>query len=538
MFHKRGPFNPTACFATSEIWAVGDNTNGQLGDLTVVDKTSPIQVSGYSWQDVASGICFALATCNDGTLWSWGLNTNGQLGQNARSHRSSPVQIPGTSWQSVSAGASHSLATRNDGTLWAWGLAASGQLGDNTIAAKSSPVQIPGTDWAVIDASSCNTLALRTDNTLWAWGDNTLGQLGQNNRVHRSSPTQIPGTTWCSLSVGGSSAAIKTDNTLWMWGNNTAGQLGQSDVARRSSPTQIPGTDWCSVKTALNHTLALKTDNTLWSWGNNANGRLGINSVSARSSPVQIPGTDWCEIFTLSNGDVSFAKRTDGTLWAWGLNTAGLLGDATITSKSSPTQIPGTGWKNVNASSTNTYLMKNDVVINGTYDGNDLGNVWANDSNTILITPSTTAEFNDDLYARDFRFCMGPKSKIIEANVITRIKSTSSGGNLYGGTSNGWYKIQLIDNNGDIGSDLGDKSASGWSNSWSERFAKISNPSITPSQVTSNTFGVRLGALSTGSPVPIMCIDSVHISLTTENSANAVSQGSQLWQWNNIGDVI
>lgn len=539
MFHKRGSFNPTACRETSELWGTGNNTNGQLGQLDRLNRSDLTQVSGSSWREVATGLCFELATCADGTLWAWGLNAGGQLGQLDRNHRSSPTQIPGTTWQKVAGGTGHSLAMKSDGTLWSWGANSAGQLGQNDLVNKSSPVQVPGTDWLEINATSTNSSAIKSDNTLWVWGTNTDGQLGQSNRVHRSSPVQIPGTTWCLITNGPVSASIKTDNTLWMWGKNNNGQLGQSDRVSRSSPVQVPGTTWISVKTGVNHTLALKSDGTLWAWGDSTFGQLGLNDRTRYSSPVQIPGTTWCEIFALTNGTSSFAKRTDGTLWAWGENSGGQLGIGNITNISSPVQIPGTDWKDVQSSSDNTFLIKDYVTINGTYDANNLANIWANDSSYILFNPSNNYDLNDELYARDFRFCMGPKSKIIQANVITRINSEGEiFTGIYGGTSNGWYKIQLIDNNGDIGPDIGSKSSSGFSNQWADRFAKIDNPGLTPSQVMANTFGVKLGALSNGSPAPSVCIDSVHISLTTENSANSVTQGSQFWQWNNLGDVI
>ncbi len=539
MNHDRGSNLVTvACSLGCELWMTGCNTSGQLGQLNVASRSSPVQVGGITWAYDAVGTCYTLASCSDGTLWAWGLNASGQLGDNTVVNKSSPVQIPGTTWTNVDAGISFSAAKRSDGTLWAWGLNTNGQLGDSTVAAKSSPIQIPGTTWTKISMNGANSSALRSDGTLWTWGVNTNGQLGQLNVAAKSSPVQVAGTTWCEISTGTTSFALKTDNTLWAWGLNANGQLGQSNVASRSSPVQIPGTTWCDVVSGLTYALALRTDNTLWSWGNNANGQLGLNDRAHRSSPTQIPGTTWCEIFPVSQTDISFAKRTDGTLWAWGLNTGAQLGDGTIVSKSSPVQIPGTTWLSVNSSPFNTVFLKANSYINGTFTGLNLANIWANDTANILFTPSTTYAFNDELLASDFKFCMGAKSKIIEANVITRNKSSSSGGSLYGGTSNGWYTIQLFDSNGNLGPDIGDKVASGFSTSWENRYAKITSPSITPGQAMSNTFGVKLGSLATGTPVPVACIDSVLISLTTENSANSVSQASGFWTWNNTTDLM
>ena len=101
------------------------------------------------------------------------------------------------------------------------------------------------------------------------------------------------------LNNGNSSMfATKTDGTLWSWGSMSYGGLGlnQGDsFLRRSSPTQIPGTTWNYVAGGGPVGAATKTDGTLWSWGYNSTGVLGQNSRTYYSSPVQIPGTSWSE---------------------------------------------------------------------------------------------------------------------------------------------------------------------------------------------------------------------------------------------------
>ena len=148
---------------------------------------------------------------------------------------------------------------------------------------------------------------------------NWNGQLGQNQNAYASysSPVQIPGNTWDSVSRCYYAAmSIKTDGTLWAWGRNQKGELGQNDRTDKSSPVQIPGTTWSSnsmyLSTGDKCCLAIKTDGTMWVWGDNSEGQLGDDSVVHRSSPVQVgSATDW--IATSATLDSSFAIQLDQT---------------------------------------------------------------------------------------------------------------------------------------------------------------------------------------------------------------------------------
>jgi hypothetical protein len=297
-------------------------------------------------------------------LFAWGYNGSSRLGLNDATNYSSPVQIPGTTWNSITSYSYHTLATKTDGTLWAWGNNQFGELAQNNIIQYSSPRQIPGNTWNSIGNSNEHSLATKTDGTLWAWGDNRRGQLGQNNRTYYSSPVQIPGTTWSSVSAIGyfGSLAIKTDGTLWSWGENEYGQLGQNTAGttRYSSPTQIPGNTWSSVSGGRLCTLATKTDGTLWSWGYNFRGQLGQNNIIRCSSPIQIPGTTWSSVRVYNS---TIATKTDGTLWSWGYNTYGQLGQNNVTYYSSPVQIPGTTWSSVSIGYHHSIASKTDGTL-------------------------------------------------------------------------------------------------------------------------------------------------------------------------------
>ena len=315
----------------------------------------------------------------EGGLWLWGINGSGVLGTNDATtlSRSSPVQTVsrGSNWDKISIGARERYAAgiKTDGTLWIWGNNQYGQLGDNTRIGKSSPVQIAGTNWRQVSCGARETFAIKTDGTLWAWGLNNYGSLGTNNTgIGRSSPVQIAGTNWRQASSGGYfpfSAAIKTDNTLWTWGNNFYGSLGDSgSPSNRSSPVQIAGTNWktvsCTRSTGTNMG-AIKTDGTLWMWGGNQNGQLGDNTTIGRSSPVQIfgGGTNWKQLSI--GGTRATAIKNDGTLWLWGSGSLGILGDNNTIHRSSPVQIfgGGTNWKKVEAGSNHFTAIKTDGTL-------------------------------------------------------------------------------------------------------------------------------------------------------------------------------
>jgi alpha-tubulin suppressor-like RCC1 family protein len=358
-------------FVGNRLFSWGTNTSGTVGDNTVVSRSSPVQTisGGTNWTQVSASMgsnTFGIKT--DGTLWGWGSGSAGQLGNNSVINRSSPVQIAGNNWSKMPSRVGiHFGAIKTDGTLWMWGSGGSGSIGDNSIISKSSPVQIAGTNWKQIEVSDYAggtyqirySAALKTDNTLWAWGENSLGSLGDNTNISRSSPVQIAGTDWKKISVGAvQTGAIKTDGTLWIWGHNNVGQLGDNSIISRSSPVQIAGTNWKQINCGFTTSAAIKTDGTLWIWGSALSGRLGDNqNTERRSSPVQTVsgGSNWKQVQCGSTPGATFAIKTDGTLWTWGPATNGDLGDNANISRSSPVQIAGTNWKQVSDCSAVTF---------------------------------------------------------------------------------------------------------------------------------------------------------------------------------------
>ena len=210
-------------------------------------------------------------------------------------------------------------------------------------------------------------------NTMWGWGDNEGGGLGLNDTADRSSPVQVgTNSSWSKLTTSldltlNSGSAIKSDGTLWVWGNYYQGLLGLNQGANGniSSPTQV-GTDTTWNNIAMSRTTwATKTDGTLWSWGYNVYGQLGQNNRIGCSSPVQLPGTDWS---TVGQGySTKFAIKTDGTMWGAGSNNNGYLGQNTsnpgVANISSPVQVPGTTWSKVLTFQDGVLALKTDNTL-------------------------------------------------------------------------------------------------------------------------------------------------------------------------------
>ena len=416
------------------LW--GDNSFGQIGRSTAVSYySSPIQeiTLGQNWRYVTTGSKHVLGLKVDGTLWSWGKNAFGQLGDNSVVHRSSPVQVLSNqgSWVAIACGDDHSIGLDKNGKLWTWGLNAEGQLGDNTTNSKSSPVQTIslGTTWRNVYAGYKNLAGIKSDGTIWIWGDNSQGQLGDNTTASKSSPVQLASSfrfTWTSISLGKSVFAIDSGNisvpkeqkTLWMWGDNDNYRLGDTTTTNRNSPIQTyaNGSNWSVISLGSKFSGAVKTDGTLWLWGNNSYGQLGNYGFAENDRPrlLNTGGSNWSEIICGSNfviatqkdgtvwswgcnkhgqlGNLSFSEnvpypatninfeknnpfislscgndyaagiKSDGTLWTWGYNTFGNLGDNTTIHRNSPVQVGlnNIGWKVVSCGSIHAAAIAND----------------------------------------------------------------------------------------------------------------------------------------------------------------------------------
>jgi len=361
------------CFAQPSgiVWTWGSNSNGQLGNGSTTDSNVPVHVIGLSGVvAVAGGQAHSLALKSDGTVWAWGSNFYGQLGNGSNTDSHVPVQVSNlcanlcglTNVIAIAADGNHSLALKKDGTVWAWGNNVNGQLGNGTFASGgcycvSVASQVPGlTNVVAIAAGGPHSLAIDSFGVLWSWGYNFYGQLG--NSTYKDSDIPLPGPSLLTGLVptaiaGGGTHSLALMPDVWDWGNNVDGELGNGITGGTSSlPVEVGGLlTGCTVNTAVRcrivaigggelHSLALKSDGTVFAWGSNGYGQLGNGSTAPDSNvPVQVSGL--VGAVAIGGGNVhSLALKSDGTVWTWGDNSNGQLGNgATGGSSNVPVEV-------------------------------------------------------------------------------------------------------------------------------------------------------------------------------------------------------
>jgi len=347
------------------VGLTGARPAGQTGMIRYNTSLEEFEYfNGTVWRPIASPAPAAAS------LYAWGFNTTGRLGDNTTTTRSSPVSVVGgfSDWVQISAGTYHTAAIRANGTAWSWGGNASGQLGDGTTTSSSSPVSVVGgfTDWVQLSAAQLHTVGIRANGTAWGWGRNNSDQLGVGGYgTSITSPLSIIGgfTDWVQVSAAAThTCALRANGTAWAWGRNAFGNLGDGTLNDKSSPVSVLGgfTNWVQISTNSQHTVALRADGTVWSWGNNSNGGLGDGTVIEKYSPVSVVGgfTDWIQVSAGYRRTV--AIRANGTAWGWGFNNNGNIGDNTIINKSSPVSVVGgfTDWIQVSAGGSHTIAIR------------------------------------------------------------------------------------------------------------------------------------------------------------------------------------
>lgn len=453
-----GEFHSLALKSDGTVVAWGDDSFGQLGrGLSNSSVSTPVQVKGPRGLGfltdvvaIAAGRSHSVALRSDGTLFAWGTNDGGQLGIGVVGGiKTTPMLVAGIGSASldrviaIAAGSFHTIALRADGTVAAWGDDTDGQLGNGSLLGNQSTPKVVVsslgigslTNVVAISSGSVFNLALRGDGSVVAWGGNGSGELGDGSTSTRQSPVVVQRTgnltgiaaiaagganSMAVLAVGsetnaiaplaavnsivvhglgldpvsdttgtvamsigqGANFALLADGTPRAFGVNGVGQLGIGTTVNAATPTPVKGVGGVGVLANVvamaagqTHTLALRSDGTVVAWGSNSAGTLGNGSIGGFSTvPVQVVGPGGVGVLTdivaVSAGFIhSMALKSDGTLWVWGSNVAGQLGAGLLgVLQTSPVQVTTTAGPlnrivSMAAGSTHSVALRSDGVV-------------------------------------------------------------------------------------------------------------------------------------------------------------------------------
>lgn len=280
--------------------------------------------------------------------WAWGFNLNGELGDGTFTSSTSPV-FPGVAnVTAISVSDTISLAVLSDGTVWSWGGNFYGQLGDGTMLESGVAIRVPGLTGLIdVSAGSFHALALAADGKVWAWGEGISGKLGNGAAADSSVPVRVQGLGAVrAIAAGGdhSLAILASDGSVWAWGANDFGELGNGAGGASvfsAVPVQVPGlVGVVAVAAGAYHSLALKADGTVWAWGINSRGMLGNGTTVDSNLPVQVQGLSGVTKIAAGSWH-SLALTAAGNVWSWGWNRRGALGNGTLADSPVATLVPG-----------------------------------------------------------------------------------------------------------------------------------------------------------------------------------------------------
>jgi len=356
-------------------WAWGANNFGQLGTSanTLPSSSTPIVVglpAGTKVTAVSGGGDHSLAQTSTGQVLAWGLNVQGQLGNGTTINTSTPTAVslpPGTTITAIAAGGHFSLALTSTGQVFSWGDNTWGQLGNGTTTSSSTPVAvslpcspiicIPLVTITAISAGFYHALALTSAGQVLAWGSNDHGQLGNGTTtttgcqcISTPGPVSLAsGTTVTAIAGGGRhSLGLTSTGQVLGWGYNADGELGNGTTTDSNVPVGVSLSSGASVTTIAGgafHSLAVTFAGQVLAWGLNDRGQLGNGTTNNSSIPVAVSLPSGTTVTAIACGwfsDSMAITSTDGVL-AWGDNRSGQLGNGTTTSSTTPVVVNGLG---------------------------------------------------------------------------------------------------------------------------------------------------------------------------------------------------
>lgn len=332
-----GGFHTLALDNDNNLWAWGNNHEGELGDGTTTRKTSPTKIeTDITFVQLSVGYMHNAGIDDEGKLWTWGYSAFGALGDGTTIKKNKPIKIMEDKiFKKVIASDSSTLAIDINDEIWYWG----------RVYGSNNAIRIPQKldfkiEYSFISGNS-HYLFLDKQNKLWGWGNNYNGQLGDGTTTERTRPIQIKTETkFTQVSAGDRcSLAIDSEGNLWSWGNNNYGQLGDGTKTKKITPVQIETeTKFKQVSAGEKHSLAIDYEGNLWSWGYNIYGQLGDGTTTEKLNPIKITeGIKFEKVYARCYS--SLAIDVNGNLWSWGSNGNGELGDGTTTDRLTPVQI-------------------------------------------------------------------------------------------------------------------------------------------------------------------------------------------------------
>jgi alpha-tubulin suppressor-like RCC1 family protein len=332
----------------------GDNSSAQLGDGTLMNRTSPTDPSGLlsGLTGLAPGAGFGCAVVAGGGVRCWGNNAFGQLGDGTQSGHKTPMAVPGlaSGVDAIVAGSYHACVLNVGGGVQCWGRNDHAEIGAGFAGPDpvTTPTEVSGLQSGVgqIAAGAFHACALLDTGGLQCWGRGNNGQIGDGTSVRRLAPVDVSGLTSdvASVAAGGDhTCAVKTDGSAWCWGANANGQIGDGTDDNAPGPVAVSGLPSLTTAFALgaDHTCALEDDGSVWCWGRNDRGQLGDGTTDESSTPVEVSGLPAGVVGVAAGGLHSCAIDGDGGVWCWGANEHGQLGDGSTDDSPTPVQVPG-----------------------------------------------------------------------------------------------------------------------------------------------------------------------------------------------------
>lgn len=295
---------------------------------------------------IASGARHSCRIRDDGRAECWGNNDGGQLGDGGFDGRAIAGAVAGDfRFTQLSAGFNHTCGVTTDGGVLCWGANSAGQLGDGTTAVRAAPVRVNSRDsFAAVRTGQTHTCALSRTGIVQCWGGNTDGQLGTGGRDSRPSPTIVglPSPATALTTGAHHTCAITRDGSVYCWGRNDDGQLGDGTSALRVTPVPVslPGPA-VSIAAGSAHTCVVGSSGGAWCWGRNTYGQLGVGTAAgAAVTPRRVASRT--AFSTIVAGSVhTCARGLDGSVWCWGRNAYGQVGDGTTVDRPQPVEVPG-----------------------------------------------------------------------------------------------------------------------------------------------------------------------------------------------------